>query len=198
MYAIIENGGKQYRVSEGDLIDLERFKGEIGEQVSFDRVLLVGDGETSHLGTPLLSKGQVVGTIAEQGKQDKVIVFKFKRRKGYRRKTGHRQLVTTVRIEKIALGAKAKPQADSKPTAEKAPKTEEKQTQKKTQKAAAARAKGTEKKTTKAAADKKASPKKTVKKKTAAAAKGTSTPSKKTASKKKTTKTAKKSTKKKD
>ncbi len=193
MYAIIENGGKQYRVSEGDLINLERFQGEIGGQVSFDRVLLVGDGETSHLGTPLLATGQVVGTIAEQGKQGKVIVFKFKRRKGYRRRRGHRQLVTTVRIEKITLGAKAKPQADSKPAAEKPSKTGKKQTQKTITKAAAVK-----KKTTKAVADKKVSPKKTVKKKTAATAKAKSSPSKKTAAKKKTTKAAKKSAKKKD
>lgn len=198
MYAIIESGGKQYRVSEGDLIDLERIHGEIGEQVNFDRVLLVGDGTSSHLGTPLVTKVQVVGTIAEQGKLDKVMVFKFKRRKGYRRKQGHRQLVTTVRIEKIALGGKTKPQADSKPPAEKSPKPEPKETVQKTQKTAAKQPGMAEKKTTKTAAKKQVSAKKAVKKKTAAATKPKSTTAKKTTSKKKVAKTTKKSAKKKD
>ena len=196
MYAIIESGGKQYRVSEGDLIDLERFQGEIGEQVNFDRVLLVGDGKAAHLGTPLLTQGQVVGTIAAHGKLDKILVFKFKRRKGYRRKQGHRQQVTTVRIEKIALGGKATPQADSKPPAETPLKTAKKETPEKVQKVAAK--KPPEKKTTTTTAKKKVSAKKAVKKKTAAAAKGKSSAPKKKASKKKPTKVAKKSTKKKD
>lgn len=198
LYAIIESGGKQYRVSEGDLIDLERFIGEIGDQVNFDRVLLVGDGQSTHLGTPLVPKGQVVGTIADQGKQDKVMVFKFKRRKGYRRKRGHRQLVTTVRIEKIALEGQAKPQAELKPPAEKSPKTEKIETVEKTRKAAAKEPEVAEKKITKTAAKKEASTKKTVKKKTATVTKRNSTTSKKTTSKKKTTKVTKKSAKKKD
>ena len=198
LYAIIENGGKQYRVSEGDLIKLERFKGEIGQPVNFDRVLLVGDGKSTHLGTPLVTKGQVVGTIAEQGKQDKVIVFKFKRRKGYRRKRGHRQLVTTVRIEKIALKGRAKAQAGVKPSVEKSPKTGKKKTVEKTQKAAAKQPEVAEKKTTKTAAKKQVSTKKTVKKKAAAVTKRKSTTSKKTTSKKKTTKEVIKSAKDKD
>ena len=174
MYAIIESGGKQYRVAEGELIDLERLQGEIGEKVNFDRVLLVGDGETAHLGTPWVERGQVVGTIADQGKLGKIIVFKFKRRKGYRRRRGHRQLVTTVRIEKIALGAKAKPQPDSKPPAV-TPSTTQKA---ETRKAAAELPKVAEKKTPKTAAKKKVGTKNTVKKKTAAATKSKSTASK--------------------
>jgi len=199
LYAIIESGGKQYRVAEGELIDLERLQGEIGEKVNFDRVLLVGDGETAHLGTPWVERGQVVGTIADQGKLGKIIVFKFKRRKGYRRRKGHRQLVTTVRIEKIALGAKAKPQPDSKPPAV-TPSTTQKA---ETRKAAAEQPKVAEKKTPKTAAKKKVGTKKTVKKKTvkkktAAATKSKSTTSKKKTSKKKTTKMTKKSAKEKD
>jgi len=198
LYAIIESGGKQYRVSEGDLIDLERVQGEIGQPVNFDRVLLVGDENSTHLGTPLVTEGQVVGTIAEHGKQDKVMVFKFKRRKGYRRRRGHRQLVTTVRIEKIALEGHAKPQVDVKPPAEQPPKADKKETVEKLQKATAQQTEVAKKKTTKTAAKKKASTKKTVKKKTAAVTKPKTTASKKTTSKKKTTKVTKKTTKDKD
>ena len=103
MYAIIEAGGKQYRVSEGDLIDVERRSGEVGQAVNFQEVLLVGDQETIHVGKPVLAGARVVGTIAEQGKEAKIIVFKMKRRKKYRRKQGHRQLFTRVRIDQIEL-----------------------------------------------------------------------------------------------
>ena len=105
MYAIIEAGGKQYRVSEGDLIDVERRSGEVGQTIDFPEVLLVGDQETIHIGKSVLSGARVVGTIAEQGKEAKVIVFKFKRRKKYRKKQGHRQLFTRVRIDQIDLAA---------------------------------------------------------------------------------------------
>ncbi len=114
MYAIIEAGGKQYRVSEGDLIDVERRSGEVGQAVDFQEVLLVGDQETIHVGKPVLAGARVVGTIADQGKEAKIIVFKFKRRKKYRKKQGHRQLFTRVRIDQIELdGQKGrKPKAD--------------------------------------------------------------------------------------
>ncbi len=199
MYAIIESGGKQYRVAEGDLINLERLQGEIGEKVNFDRVLLVGDEETAHLGTPWVERGQVVGTIADQGKLGKIIVFKFKRRKGYRRRKGHRQLVTTVRIEKIALGAKAKPQADPEPPAAAPPTTEKPEARK----ADSEPAKVAVKKATKPASKTKVSAKKTVKKKTvkkktAAPTKTNSSASKTKTSKKKTTKVTKKSAQKKE
>jgi len=105
LYAIIEAGGKQYRVSEGDLIDVERRSGEVGQTIDFPEVLLVGDQETIHIGKSVLSGVRVVGTIAEQGKEAKVIVFKFKRRKKYRKKQGHRQLFTRVRIDQIDLAA---------------------------------------------------------------------------------------------
>jgi len=114
LYAIIEAGGKQYRVSEGDLIDVERQNGEVGQAVDFQKVLLVGDQETIHVGKPVLPGARVVGTIAEQGKKAKIIVFKFKRRKKYRKKQGHRQLFTRVRIDQIELdGPKGqKPKAE--------------------------------------------------------------------------------------
>ena len=111
MYAIIEAGGKQYRVSEGDLIDVERRSGEVGQTVDFQEVLLVGDQETIHVGKPVLPGARVVGTIAEQGKKAKIIVFKFKRRKKYRKKQGHRQLFTRVRIDQIELDGQ-KPKAE--------------------------------------------------------------------------------------
>ena len=126
MYAIIEAGGKQYRVSEGDLIDVERRSGEVGQEIDFQEVLLVGDQETIHVGKPVLAGARVVGTIAEQGKEAKIIVFKFKRRKKYRKKQGHRQLFTRVRIDQIELDG----QKGRKPKAEKTKKavTKEKET----------------------------------------------------------------------
>lgn len=111
MYAIIEAGGKQYRVSEGDLIDVERRSGEVGQAIDFQEVLLIGDQETIHVGKPVLAGARVVGTIAEQGKKAKIIVFKFKRRKKYRKKQGHRQLFTRVRIDQIELDGQ-KPKAE--------------------------------------------------------------------------------------
>jgi large subunit ribosomal protein L21 len=108
MYAVINSGGKQYRLSEGDLIDLERLDGEIGDQIVFDQVLLVENDESPLIGTPTVDGAQVVGTIVEQGKGDKIVVFKFKRRKMYRRRTGHRQLLTTVKIDSIEAPGKAK------------------------------------------------------------------------------------------
>ena len=109
MYAIIQTGGKQYRVKEGDLVDVDRLDGDTGQQVSFEKVLFVSDQERVYWGTPILDRVRVIATIAEQGKQDKVVVFKFKRRKMYRRKRGHRQLVTRVKIDQIDLAAQERP-----------------------------------------------------------------------------------------
>ena len=106
MYAIIQSGGKQYRVTEGDLLNLERLDGEVGQEVSFDEVLLVGRDDSVQVGQPRLEGAQVMGTIVEHGKGAKTLVFKFKRRKMYRRKRGHRQLFTQVQIGKIALASK--------------------------------------------------------------------------------------------
>ncbi len=101
MYAVIETGGKQYRVQPGDLIQVEKLTGGAGEQVNFDRVLLIG-GESVQVGGPSVAGATVTGTIVEQTKGSKIIVFKFKRRKMYRRKQGHRQKLTAVRIDEIS------------------------------------------------------------------------------------------------
>jgi large subunit ribosomal protein L21 len=101
MYAVVASGGKQYRVQEGDTLHVEKIPGEIGEQVAFDQVLMVSDGEDVKIGQPVLENAVVHGTIVEQGKGRKVIVFKYKRRKRYRRKQGHRQLFTAVKIGAI-------------------------------------------------------------------------------------------------
>ncbi|MGH9341705.1 MAG: 50S ribosomal protein L21 [Acidobacteriota bacterium] len=108
MYAIIQSGGKQYRVSQGDRIKVERLEGEVGNQVTFDEVLLVGGGNPVEVGNPVVSNARVMGTIVEQGKGDKVLVFKFKRRKMYRKLRGHRQLFTGIKIDEISLGSEKK------------------------------------------------------------------------------------------
>ena len=101
MYAVISTGGKQYRVSEGQTIRVEKLPGEVGAPVSFDRVLLFSDGETVRVGQPTLDGMTVTGHIIQQGKAKKIIVFKYKRRKGYRRKRGHRQQFTALKIDTI-------------------------------------------------------------------------------------------------
>lgn len=101
MYAIIESGGKQRRVSPGVLVTLERIDGEAGKQVELSKVLLVADGEQVRIGTPYLSGASVMSEIVKQGRGPKVTVFKFKRRKRYRRTQGHRQAQTTLRVTEI-------------------------------------------------------------------------------------------------
>ena len=101
MYAVIKTGGKQYRVAAGDVIKIEKLDGERGVAVAFDDVLLVGDDGETRVGTPIVSGARVQGTILEQARDRKVIVFKFRRRKNYKRKNGHRQYFTRVRIDAI-------------------------------------------------------------------------------------------------
>jgi len=101
MYAVIRTGGKQARVAPGESIRLEKLDGAVGDTVELSEVLLVGDQGDPRVGTPLVEGARVVGTITAQGRGPKVIVFKMKRRKGYRRKRGHRQAYTEVRVEKI-------------------------------------------------------------------------------------------------
>ena len=101
VYAIIESGGKQYRVEPGAVLALERLPGEKGSRVELDRVLLVSDGSSLKVGHPTVSGARVVSEIVAQTRGDKIDVFKFKKRKKYRRKTGHRQEQTTVRIAEI-------------------------------------------------------------------------------------------------
>lgn len=101
MYAVIESGGKQHRVYTGDEVMVEKLAAEVGETISFDKVLLTSDGETVNVGKPYLDDVKVVGRITRHDKHKKIVVFKYKRRKGYRRKRGHRQQFTLVRIENI-------------------------------------------------------------------------------------------------
>lgn len=103
MYAIVDTGGKQYKIREGEILRIEKIPGEIGSQVSFDRILMFSDGENVRIGRPLLDGVAVKGHIVEQGKAKKIIVFKYKRRKRYRRKLGHRQLYTAVKIDSIEV-----------------------------------------------------------------------------------------------
>ena len=101
MYAIVNTGGKQYKVSQGDILRVEKIPGEIGNPVSFDKVLMFSDGENVNIGQPVLDNVAVKGHIVEQGKAKKIIVFKYKRRKRYRRKRGHRQPYTAIKIDSI-------------------------------------------------------------------------------------------------
>jgi large subunit ribosomal protein L21 len=102
MYAVVESGGKQYKVVEGETLRVEKLPGEIGQEIAFDNVLLFSDGENVKIGQPVLSDVAVSGHIVEQGKAAKIIVFKYKRRKRFRRKQGHRQQYTAIKIDKIA------------------------------------------------------------------------------------------------
>lgn len=101
MYAVVKTGGKQYKVKEGDVLRFEKLPGNVGDSISFDKVLMHSDGENVNIGQPHLDNVEVTGHIVEQGKAKKIIVFKYKRRKRYRRKQGHRQQYTAVKIDAI-------------------------------------------------------------------------------------------------
>ncbi|MBR6920806.1 MAG: 50S ribosomal protein L21 [Clostridia bacterium] len=101
--AIIATGGKQYRVSEGDVIFVEKLNAEADEKVTFDKVLAVISDDSSSFGTPVLEGATVTGTVVKNGKSKKVIVYKMHPKKNYRRKQGHRQPYTKVQIDKIAF-----------------------------------------------------------------------------------------------
>jgi large subunit ribosomal protein L21 len=104
MYAVIKTGGKQYKVSEGDLLNIEKLEGEKGSEVVFNEVLMLsGGGEDLRIGAPLVDGVQVVGEVLSQTKGPKITIFKMKRRKGFRKKTGHRQPLTNLKIKKISL-----------------------------------------------------------------------------------------------
>lgn len=102
MYAVVKSGGKQYKIQEGEIFRVEKLPGEVGAEITFDDVLMVSDGETVQVGTPLLANVTVKGTVVEQGQAKKILVFKYKRRKRYRRKQGHRQQYTAVKVDSIA------------------------------------------------------------------------------------------------
>ncbi len=103
MYAVIATGGKQYRVSPGEVVKVELLEGEPGKEVVFDRILMVA-GEQVLVGAPNVEGAKVVGEVVKHGRSAKVIVFKYKRRKHYSKKQGHRQHYTAVRIKEIMVG----------------------------------------------------------------------------------------------
>ncbi len=102
MYAVIKTGGKQYRVEEGASLKVEKLDAEAGSTVEFDQVLLIGEGASVKLGTPVIDGGVVTATVEDQGRRKKVEVVKFKRRQGYKRQKGHRQAFTQVKITGIS------------------------------------------------------------------------------------------------
>ncbi len=105
MYAVIRTGGKQYTVHEGDTLDVESLRAEPGEEVELGEVLMVGDGAEVRIGRPLVEGARVVAGVVEHGKGKKIIVFKYKSKTRYRRKTGHRQQFTRLAIKQIVAGA---------------------------------------------------------------------------------------------
>lgn len=103
MYAVIETGGKQYKVQEGDIVFIEKLDAEDGAAVTFEKVLAVSSDGNVTFGKPLVDNAKVDGKVLGQGKEKKIIVFKYKAKKGYRNKTGHRQPYTKVQINKINI-----------------------------------------------------------------------------------------------
>jgi large subunit ribosomal protein L21 len=150
MYAVVTTGGKQYRVEPGNELEVERLSGDAGSSITFDRVLLVGDGEAVTIGTPTVEGATVSGTVLGEALGPKLIIFKFKQKATYRRKNGHRQHLTRIRIDEInASGRTSKAKAEkAEARAEKAEKpakadtakaTAETEKPKRTRKPAAAR-----------------------------------------------------------
>ncbi len=101
MYAVIESGGKQHRVEEGEVLKLEKLEAATGEKINFDKVLMVGEGESVKIGTPYVKGSKVTAEVLTQGRGKKVNIIKFKRRKNYRKQQGHRQWFTEVKITGI-------------------------------------------------------------------------------------------------
>ena len=128
MYAVIKTGGKQYRVQEGDVITIEKLNANVGDKVEFEEVLVLGEGADIKVGTPFLDGVKVFGTVTENGKGKKIIIFKYKSKKDYRKKQGHRQPYTMVEITGLGTDkpAKAAPKAEAAPAAAKETATETK------------------------------------------------------------------------
>lgn len=108
MYAVIETGGKQYRVQEGDIITVEKLNVEAGDQIELDKVLVLNDGKELKVGAPYVEGAKVFGEVVENGKGKKVIIFKYKAKKDYRKKQGHRQPYTMIEIKSLDGKAPAK------------------------------------------------------------------------------------------
>lgn len=168
MFAVIRTGGKQYKVSKDDIITVEKLVGDAGAKLEFTDVLAIGAGPDTTFGTPLVAGARVTAAVLEQTKGDKIIVFKKSRRKNYRRKRGHRQQLTVLRITDISPGGKAAAKApakekapakaEAKPVAKAKPKAEPKAKPKAEPKPKAS-AKAPEKVKAKASAKAKAKPK---------------------------------------
>jgi large subunit ribosomal protein L21 len=126
MYAIIETGGKQYRVQEGDVITVEKLNVEAGKKVEFDKVLIMGNGTDLQIGAPYVDGAKVFGSVVENGKAKKVIIFKYKAKKDERKKQGHRQPYTMVEITGIGADKPAKKATKKAEPAAEAPKAEAK------------------------------------------------------------------------
>jgi large subunit ribosomal protein L21 len=122
MYAVIKTGGKQYKVEAGATLKVEKLLGEVGSKVVIDKVLMINDGENTTIGAPLIAGATVNATVVSHGRADKVMIFKFRRRKHYRKTQGHRQSFTEILINDVnGKGAvAAKPAAVAKPAAKKA------------------------------------------------------------------------------
>ncbi|HUT55554.1 MAG TPA: 50S ribosomal protein L21 [bacterium] len=101
MYAVIKTGGKQYRVSPGEVVKIEKLAAAVGEPVVFSEVLMVGDGAELKVGAPLVDNAKVKGTVQAQKRDKKIVVYTYKKRKGYHKKSGHRQDITLVRIDEV-------------------------------------------------------------------------------------------------
>ena len=98
IYAVIKNGSKQYRVSEGETVKLEKIAGDVGAKVEFDQVLMVVNGESIMIGAPLLAGAKVIGEVVKHGREDKINVLKFRRRKHHMKRIGHRQHYTAIKV----------------------------------------------------------------------------------------------------
>ena len=104
MYAVVKTGGKEYKISKGDVIRVEKLEGKIGDPVKLSDVLMASDGGDTRIGEPQLSQAVVTGEIVQQAKGAKTLIFKMKRRKNYRRLRGHRQNYTTIKVNDITVG----------------------------------------------------------------------------------------------
>ena len=102
MYAVIKTGGKQYRVVAGEKLKIEQIPADVGAEITLDQILMVGEGESVQIGTPLLAGAAVKATVLSQGRHDKVTIFKMRRRKHYQKHQGHRQNYTEIRIDGIS------------------------------------------------------------------------------------------------
>jgi len=161
MYAVVNSGGKQYKIQQGQVLRVEKITGDVGNPVTFDRVLMFSDGENISIGQPALEDVAVEGHIVEQGKAKKIIVFKYKRRKRYRRTRGHRQEFTAVLIDSIKPKAKKSSETKDEPETEaKKPETEKAAPKKEEAKKAAPDKEASKKAETEATTAKKAEAKK--------------------------------------